>query len=180
MPSPIRAATCTHSASCLYEMVAGKPPFTGENPVSIAYKQVHDLPQPLNQLVADVPRPFEAIVAKLLAKDPNMRYSNAEALRDDLRRYRSGEPVLALAAIAGAAAAPLARSGDTGSAANVTRAMPRTTTNPTQGSTTVMARTTTMPLQPNRDARRNNWYGIAAVHRPARRWSPEASCCSTR
>ncbi len=56
----------------LYEMVAGKPPFAGENPVSIAYKQVHDLPQPLNQLVADVPRPFEAIVAKLLAKDPEL------------------------------------------------------------------------------------------------------------
>ena len=55
----------------LYEMVAGRPPFTGENPVSIAYKQVHDAPQPLNQLVADVPRPFEAIVAKLLAKDPS-------------------------------------------------------------------------------------------------------------
>ena len=59
-------------------------------------------PQPLNQMVADVPRPFEAIVAKLLAKDPNMRYANAEALREDLRRYRSGEPVLASAAVAGA------------------------------------------------------------------------------
>ena len=54
----------------LYEMVAGRPPFTGENPVSIAYKQVHEQPQPLNQLVADVPKPFEAIVAKLLAKKP--------------------------------------------------------------------------------------------------------------
>ncbi|MCB0954733.1 MAG: serine/threonine protein kinase, partial [Ilumatobacter sp.] len=38
----------------LYEMVAGRPPFTGENPVSIAYKQVHDNPQPLNQIVADI------------------------------------------------------------------------------------------------------------------------------
>ncbi len=146
----------------LYEMVAGKPPFAGENPVSIAYKQVHDLPQPLNQLVADVPRPFEAIVAKLLAKDPNMRYPNAEALRDDLRRYRSGEPVLALAAVAGAAAASPPRTGDTGSASNVTRAMPRTAANPTQGSTTVMARTTTMPQQLNNGPRRNNWYGIVA------------------
>ncbi len=141
----------------LYEMVAGKPPFSGENPVSIAYKQVHDLPQPLNQLVADVPRPFEAIVAKLLAKDPNMRYANAEALRDDLRRYRSGEPVLALAAV-GAAAPPL-RTGDTGSAANVTRAMPRTVANPAVA-TTVMARSAVMP-QPPRDPR-NNWYGIVA------------------
>jgi eukaryotic-like serine/threonine-protein kinase len=144
----------------LYEMVAGKPPFSGENPVSIAYKQVHDLPQPLNQLVADVPRPFEAIVAKLLAKDPNMRYPNAEALRDDLRRYRSGEPVMALASIAGAAAS-LPRSGDTGSAANVTRTMQRTAANPTLGATTVMARTTAMPVQQRRPER-NNWYGIAA------------------
>ena len=31
----------------MYEMVAGRPPFTGENPVSIAYKQVHDAPRPL-------------------------------------------------------------------------------------------------------------------------------------
>ena len=61
----------------MYEMIAGRPPFTGENPVSIAYKQVHDHPQPLNRLVADVPRPFEAIVAKLLAKDPKIRYSSA-------------------------------------------------------------------------------------------------------
>ncbi len=104
----------------MYEMVAGKPPFTGENPVSIAYKQVHDAPQPLVQIVADVPRSFEAIVAKLLAKDPKLRYPSASALRDDLRRFRNDEPVQALAAaqgtqnraagiaVAGAAAAGLA------------------------------------------------------------------------
>ena len=88
----------------MYEMVAGRPPFTGENPVGIAYKQVHDNPQPLNQIVADVPRPYEAIVAKLLAKDPKVRYGTGNGLRDDLRRFRNGEPVLALAAAAGAAA----------------------------------------------------------------------------
>ncbi len=89
----------------MYEMVAGKPPFTGENPVSIAYKQVHDAPQPLVQIVADVPRSFEAIVAKLLAKDPKLRYPSAAALRDDLRRFRNDEPVQALAAAQGATAA---------------------------------------------------------------------------
>ena len=83
----------------LYEMVGGKPPFTGENPVAIAYKQVHDQPQPLNQLAPDVPRAFEAIVARLLAKDPALRYPSAEAARDDLRRFRDGIPVQALAAI---------------------------------------------------------------------------------
>ena len=86
----------------MYEMVAGRPPFTGENPVSIAYKQVHDSPQPLVQIVADVPRSYEAIVAKLLAKDPAMRYPTAGALRDDLRRFRSDEPVQALVAAANA------------------------------------------------------------------------------
>jgi len=84
----------------MYEMVAGRPPFTGENPVSIAYKQVHDAPQPLVQIVADVPRSFEAIVAKLLAKDPKLRYPSAAALRDDLRRFRNDEPVQALTAAA--------------------------------------------------------------------------------
>ncbi|NMD23465.1 MAG: serine/threonine protein kinase, partial [Actinobacteria bacterium] len=69
----------------LYEMVGGRPPFSGENPVSIAYKQVHEQPQPLNQLVADVPKSFEAIVAKLLSKKPEIRYPTAEAVRDDLR-----------------------------------------------------------------------------------------------
>ena len=81
----------------LYEMVAGHPPFSGDNPVSIAYKQVHDSPQPLNQIAGDVPRAFEAIVARLLAKDPGTRYPTAEAARDDLRRFRDGVPVKALA-----------------------------------------------------------------------------------
>jgi serine/threonine-protein kinase len=65
--------------------------------VSIAYKQVHEAPQPLNQLASDVPRAFEAIVARLLAKDPDLRYATAEAVRDDLRRFRDGIPVQALA-----------------------------------------------------------------------------------
>src|SRR5262245_65607231 len=56
----------------MYEMVAGRPPFTGENPVSIAYKQVHDAPTPLNRIVPDVPRPFEANVGQLLAKAPQL------------------------------------------------------------------------------------------------------------
>ena len=154
----------------LYEMVAGKPPFVGENPVSIAYKQVHDLPQPLNQIVADVPKPFEAIVAKLLSKDPNLRYANADTLREDLRRYRVGEPVMALAAVAGAVAAgvgsgivppPPPRTGNTGASASVTRSMPRTTMTPVAASTTVMSRTA-MQQQVRAQQRRNNWYGIAA------------------
>ncbi len=140
----------------LYEMVAGTPPFTGENPVGIAYKQVHDAPKPLNQLVADVPRPFEAIVAKLLAKRPEMRYPDAEALREDLRRFRAGEPVHALAGPGGPAAAAAAAAGAAAAAAlpnqlqGATTAMPRTPSDATAAyqsaaATTAVPRTTAMP-----------------------------------
>ena len=117
----------------LYEMVSGRPPFTGDNPVGIAYKQVHDAPQPLNQIIADIPRPFEAIVAKLLAKSPAMRYPDADSTREDLRRFRAGEPVHALTLISPPAAAaaatapttamPAQRAGQAAYAA--TAAMPR-------------------------------------------------------
>ncbi|MFM8266413.1 MAG: Stk1 family PASTA domain-containing Ser/Thr kinase [Ilumatobacteraceae bacterium] len=99
----------------MYELVSGRPPFEGDNPVSIAYKQVHERPQPLNQVVSGVPRDLEAIIARLLAKRPDLRYPSADALRDDLRRFRRGEPVRALdqmpdvpAPPAGAPAAPAA------------------------------------------------------------------------
>jgi serine/threonine-protein kinase len=82
----------------LYEMVGGRPPFSADSPVGVAYKQVHEAPRPLRELASDVPRPFEAIVARLLAKQPAARYPNAEALRDDLRRFREGVPVQALEA----------------------------------------------------------------------------------
>ncbi len=120
----------------LYEMVAGAPPFAGDNPVSIAYKQVHEMPRPLNQLVVDVPKAFEAIAAKLLAKRPEIRYANSEALRDDLRRFRNGEPVLALTSAMGvpagvAAAAAGGRGAATGGVPRMaggtgTTTMPRT------------------------------------------------------
>ena len=80
----------------LYEMVAGQPPFAADSPVGVAYKQVHEAPTALRSLAPEVPRPFEAIVARLLAKQPAARYANAEALRDDLRRFREGLPVQAL------------------------------------------------------------------------------------
>ncbi len=83
----------------LYEMVAGRPPFIGDTPLAIAYKQVHEDPTPLHEYAPDVPRAFEAIVARLLTKDPDRRYATAEAVRDELRRFRDGVPVQALADI---------------------------------------------------------------------------------
>ena len=125
----------------MYEMVGGRPPFSGDNPVAIAYKQVHESPQPLNQIAPDVPRPYEAIVAKLLAKNPGGRYADGEALRDDLRRFRNGEPVRALGAAGPAAAAaagqPVNPNASTVAQPRTTAAQPRAAT----GQTAAMGRT---------------------------------------
>jgi beta-lactam-binding protein with PASTA domain/predicted Ser/Thr protein kinase len=89
----------------LYEMVTGRPPFTGESPVAIAYKHVQEQPAPPRHVNTNVPVPLEAIILKLLAKNPQQRYPSADDLRADLRRFREGQPVLAAGAVASATAA---------------------------------------------------------------------------
>src|SRR5680860_1083661 len=54
----------------LYEMVTGAPPFTGENPVSVAYQHVREDPVPPSQRAAGIPADFERIVLTTLAKEP--------------------------------------------------------------------------------------------------------------
>ena len=78
----------------LYEMLTGKPPFTGENPVAIAYKQVHEQPVPPSKVVPTTPPGLEGITLQLLAKNPQDRYANSGDLITDLRRVRAGKPPL--------------------------------------------------------------------------------------
>ena len=77
----------------MYEMVAGRAPFTGDSPVAIAYKHVQEAPSPLNTPDREVAEAFEAITMKLLAKDPADRYQSTEELRADLARFREGRSV---------------------------------------------------------------------------------------
>lgn len=77
----------------LYEMVAGRPPFTGDNPVSIAYQHVREEPVPPGRINPDVPDVFASIVAKAMAKNRASRYTSAEDLRADLVRFSQGRPV---------------------------------------------------------------------------------------
>ena len=82
----------------MYEMLSGVAPFTGENAVAIAYKQVHEHAMPLDQRLTSVPSEVAAIVAKCMEKSPDDRYSSAEEVRDELRRFVEGMPVLAVSA----------------------------------------------------------------------------------
>jgi serine/threonine-protein kinase len=80
----------------MYEMLCGVAPFTGENAVAIAYKQVHEHAMPLTQRLASIPTEVAAIVAKCMEKSPDDRYASAEQVRDELRRFVEGMPVLAV------------------------------------------------------------------------------------
>jgi len=77
----------------LYELLTGRPPFTGDSPVAIAYKQVNEAPVPPSQLNADVSPRLDAVVMKALAKNPANRYQTAAAFSADLERVRQGQDV---------------------------------------------------------------------------------------
>lgn len=91
---PVDARSDVYSLGVtLFEAVAGRPPFQGDNPVAIAYQHVRAQPPRLLSLNPSIPAAFEAIVAKAMAKDPDDRYQTAGALRTDLLRFVEGRPI---------------------------------------------------------------------------------------
>jgi serine/threonine-protein kinase len=74
-------------------MLAGRPPFTGESPVAIAYKQVNESPVPPSQINADVPPRLDAVVMRALSKNPANRYQTADDFAGDLDRVIKGQDV---------------------------------------------------------------------------------------
>ncbi|RAY14642.1 Stk1 family PASTA domain-containing Ser/Thr kinase [Actinomadura craniellae] len=95
----VDARSDLYSTGCvLYELLTGRPPFTGDSPVSIAYQHVREEPIPPSQIDHEIPQWLDAIVLKAMAKDPNQRYQSATEFRADLQRALQGMPVSATAA----------------------------------------------------------------------------------
>lgn len=65
----------------LYEMLAGRKPFTGDSVITITYNIMNMQPT----MPVGVPGPLQQILQRALSKDPNLRYQNAAALAADLR-----------------------------------------------------------------------------------------------
>src|SRR5215207_4897056 len=78
----------------LYEALTGELPYTADNPIAVSMKHVNEPLRPPVQLNPRIPRGMNALVTKLLAKDPEDRYADADELADDLWRVNRGlEPV---------------------------------------------------------------------------------------
>ena len=77
----------------LYEMIALRPAFDAANRAKLIEQAVRQDPTPLTRLDHRVPRDLDTIVRKCLAKDPCDRYSDAEALAEDLRRFLADRPI---------------------------------------------------------------------------------------
>jgi serine/threonine-protein kinase len=100
---PVTAATDVYALCAVaYCCLTGNPPFTGDNPLEVAVRHLHDDPP---ELPADVPGPGAALVMRSLAKDPAQRYPSAAALADAARAAATGTtPADTTAPVAPAAA----------------------------------------------------------------------------
>jgi len=77
----------------LYEVLTGKPPFTGETPVSIAYQHVSGVLVTPSSIVPDLPAGVDTFLTVALAKNPDDRYQSAGLMLDDLYKIKAGEVV---------------------------------------------------------------------------------------
>jgi tetratricopeptide (TPR) repeat protein/TolB-like protein len=74
----------------LYELLAGRRPFDGPTPVSLAISILNDTPASLRSLNPDVDPALEAVVSRAMARNPDHRYPSAAALRSALERVDLG------------------------------------------------------------------------------------------
>src|SRR5438270_2853796 len=65
----------------LYEMLSGRPPFTGDTDMAVAFQHAHAEPMKLRQRRPEISRRLEGVVLKAMAKAPEQRFATAVDLR---------------------------------------------------------------------------------------------------
>ncbi len=76
----------------LHHALTGAPPFDGETLEAVGYQVLNAAPRPLSAVVGGVPRALDAVVARLLDKDPARRFARAEELIAALTSVTRGAP----------------------------------------------------------------------------------------
>lgn len=79
----------------LYELLTLQPVWDERDPGQLVTRIIHELPTNPRRLDHHIPRDFETIILKCIAKSPNDRYRKAADLAEDLQRFLSDRPILA-------------------------------------------------------------------------------------
>ena len=79
----------------LFNVLAGRPPFLGPNPVSVIRQASETQAPKLRSLAPSLDRDLETICARCLERDPKARYQSAGDLAADLERWLDGRPIVA-------------------------------------------------------------------------------------
>ena len=74
----------------LYEMLTGLVPYEAETPIGVAMKHVNSIPLPPSERDPAIPESVDAVTLRLLAKDPDERYTDDTELIEDLERLSEG------------------------------------------------------------------------------------------
>ena len=77
----------------LYELLAGRPPFVGDDPLEVLARVMSEEPARPRLLNSAVDRDLETVCLKCLEKDARQRYGSAEAVALELERWLRGEPI---------------------------------------------------------------------------------------
>lgn len=87
----VDARSDLYSAACLlYELLAGRPPFVGDSPVSVAYQHVRELPPAPSTFNPSLDPALDALLMRALQKDRNHRFQDALSFRRALRAAGNG------------------------------------------------------------------------------------------
>ena len=76
----------------LYEMLTGRVPYDGDNPVAVAMQHLHATPIPVQNLAPDVPPALVRVCMKAMEKNPAMRYQTARDMAADIRAALENRP----------------------------------------------------------------------------------------
>ena len=72
----------------LYEMLTGRLPFEGDSAVSVAIQHLSSVPLAPRDIDPSIPEPLELICMKAMNSYPNKRYASADAMIEDLEKFR--------------------------------------------------------------------------------------------
>jgi eukaryotic-like serine/threonine-protein kinase len=102
-------ASDVYSVGCLlYALLAGRPPFTGDSALAVAYAQRHTPVPPIESRRPGVPDELRAVFGRALAKDPSVRYPDAAGMRAALLDGDAAAPATVPLAAAAAQREPTA------------------------------------------------------------------------